>query len=165
MQRILGVRIVRWYSKFLYVVGALLVGHAVDALLDALHTPGLVSGLLNAAVTLASVILGARLFRGRDEPVEPPRAWWRMTARPRLSRVLGIIAAIDSASIVLISISAALGGERSVQLLDRLTYEEAAINAVLGAIIAFLYLNSAVRQGKLPVSAREPKLVRAAKPD
>lgn len=163
MQRILDVRIVRWYWKLLYVAGAWLVGYAVNALLDALHAPGLVSALVNACVTLASIILGARLFRGRGEPVDPPRAWWRMTARPLLSRVLGVTAAIVSASLVFLFISAALGVERSVRSLERLTLAEAAIGAVLGAVIAFLYLNSAIRQGKLPASDREPKLKRLAK--
>lgn len=162
MQRILGVRIVRWYWKLLYIVAAWLVGYAMDALLEALHAPGWVSALVSACLTLASIILGARLFRGRGEPVEPPRAWWRMTARPLLSRVLGITAAIVFASIVLVLISAALG-ERSVESLGRLTNAEVAVDAVLCAITAFLYLNSAMRQGKLPVSAREPKLKRAAK--
>jgi hypothetical protein len=89
-ESILDIRIVSWYFKLAYVVGASLVGFPVFALFNILRLP-LVGNLASTAVTLAGIVLGARVFRGRDEPVTPRRPWWQMTARPLLSRVLGII--------------------------------------------------------------------------
>jgi hypothetical protein len=86
----LDIRIVSWYFKLAYVVGVWLVGFPVFALFNILRLP-LVGNLASTAVTLAGIVLGARVFRGRDEPVTPRRPWWQMTARPLLSRVLGII--------------------------------------------------------------------------
>lgn len=41
--------------------------------------PAALYGSLTVAVL---VCIAARTFRGAGEPVTPPRAWWRMTARP-----------------------------------------------------------------------------------
>jgi hypothetical protein len=35
-------------------------------------------------------VVAVRSFRGAGEEIEPPRAWWRMTARPTAGFVLGI---------------------------------------------------------------------------
>ncbi|TFB88215.1 hypothetical protein E3O44_05950 [Cryobacterium algoricola] len=155
MQRIFDVRITKWYFKLLYVVGVWLV--PVQALLSAVNAPVLVGSLLNAAITFASVLVGARLFRGRGEPVAPRRPWWKMTARPLLSRVLGIIFVLAVASTLLLFITAALGADRSAKTLAGLTIPETIFDIVLEAALAFLYLNSAVRLARMPVRDREPK--------
>lgn len=155
MQRIFDVRITKWYFKLLYVVGVWLV--PVQALLSALNAPALVGSLLNAAITFASVLVGARVFRGRGEPVAPRRPWWKMTARPLLSRVLGIIFVLAVASTLLLFITAALGADRSAKALARITIPETVFDIVLEAVLAFLYLNSAVRLARMPVPDRETK--------
>jgi hypothetical protein len=157
MQRVLDIRITRWYFKLLYVVGAWLVGLPVQGLLAALNAPALVGSLLNTAITLASVIVGARVFRGRGEPVAPRRSWWRMTARPLLSRVLGTIFLLSLASMLLVVITANLGIDQSAKSLGRTTILDTTTSVVLSAVLAFLYLNSAVRLAKLPVPVRDPK--------
>ena len=91
MRRILDVRIVRWELKAAYVVAAYLVGFAIASLLRATELPDVVVGVVTSVVDLTAILLGARVFRGRGEAIEPPRRWWRMTARPTLSWVLGIL--------------------------------------------------------------------------
>jgi len=157
MQRVLNIRITRWYFKVLYVVGAWLVGFPAQSLLTALDAPALVGSLLITAITLASVIVGARLFRGRGEPVAPRRPWWKVTARPLLSRVLGLIFTLSLASTLLLVITATLGVAQSAQSLGRMTILDTTTSAVLSAALAFLYLNSAARLAKMPVPIREPK--------
>jgi len=157
MQRILDLRIVRWYFKLLYVLGAYVVPIPVIALLKALSVPALIVSLVSTALLLASILLGARIFLGRGEPVESPRLWWQMTARPLLSRMIAIIALLGVISFVALFAEAALGLARAVQSLQRSTVAEAVIDAILTAIVAFLYLNSAVRLTKVPAPAREPK--------
>ena len=91
MRRILDVRIVRWELKAAYVVAAYLLGFAIASLLRATELPDVVVGVVTSVVDLTAILLGARVFRGRGEAIEPPRRWWRMTARPTLSWVLGIL--------------------------------------------------------------------------
>jgi hypothetical protein len=91
MRRILDVRIVRWELKAAYVVAAYLLGFAIGSLLRAAELADVIVGLVAAAIDLTAILLGARVFRGRGEAIEPPRRWWRMTARPTLSWVLGIL--------------------------------------------------------------------------
>lgn len=71
------------------IVVAILV--AADALLtfvlDALH--GEAGSIVLSVLQLAGWYLASRVFRGRGEPIAPVRAWWRMTARPLLSGILG----------------------------------------------------------------------------
>ena len=157
MQRVLDIRITSWYFKLLYVVGAWLIGFLAPGLLTALNAPALVGSLLSTAITLGSVIGGARLFRGSGEPVAPRRSWWKMTARPLLSRVLGIIFVLFLASTLFLVVTATLGVDRSVQSLGRMTILDTTISVVLAAVLAFLYLNSAVRLAKMPAPVREPK--------
>lgn len=157
MQRVLDIRITRWYFKLLYVIGAWLVGFPAEGLLAAVNAPVQVESLLSAAITLASVLVGARLFRGRGEPVPPRRPWWKMTARPLLSRALGIIFVLFLASTLLFAITVALGVDESVAALGRTTILDMTISGVLAATLAFLYLNSAVRLAKMPAPVREPK--------
>jgi hypothetical protein len=156
MKRILDIRIVRWYFKLAYVVGLWLVGFPVSALFNVLRLP-LAGYLANTAVTLAGILLGARVFRGRDEPVTPRRPWWQMTARPLLSRVLGIIFLMTVISTLIVYVLAAQGDARALHSLRHSTIADDVINGLLLAAIAILYLNSAARLGKLPKRVREPK--------
>ena len=157
MQRVLDIRIIKWYFKLLYVVGAWVVGFPTQGLLTALNAPAQVGSILSTAITLTSVLVGARVFRGRGEPVAPRRPWLKMTARPLLSRVLGIIFVLFLASKLLLVNTATIGVDESVQSLGRMTILDTALGVVLSAVLAFLYLNSGVRLAKLPAPIREPK--------
>ena len=75
-------RITTAQAKVGYVVGATVVEVLLALLLFALGVPDVAVPFLAAVGLVAMVVVGVRVFRGDDEPVAPPRAWWRMTARP-----------------------------------------------------------------------------------
>lgn len=160
MQRVMSVRIVRWYLKLAYVAGVWLAGYPAFALFDALNAPQITGSVVNAVITLAGIILGARWFRGKGEPITPPRPWWKMTARRTLSRVVGVASILGSALTVLYLLGAALGVERWMQTLTAVALLEYVLTAVLYAIIATLYLNSAARLPKPAPRPRDLKLDR-----
>jgi hypothetical protein len=45
----------------------------------------------------AVLILGVRIFRGRNEAVDPPRPWWRMTGGSRSAIALGSLGVLNAA--------------------------------------------------------------------
>ena len=156
MRRILDVRIVRWELKAAYVVAAYLVGFAIASLLRAVELPDVVVGLVTAAVDLTAILLGARVFRGRGEAVEPPRRWWRMTARPTLSWVLGILfLALWIAGVLGVAFDTLGVGGAAPMAADDLALT--IVVMIEYGMIAALYLNSAVRLQRLGVPPREPK--------
>jgi hypothetical protein len=75
-------RITSVLAKLGYVVAASVIGFLLLLLLFAFRLPDAVEPLIAAIGFVLMVGIGVRVFRGEDEPVEPPRAWWRMTARP-----------------------------------------------------------------------------------
>lgn len=75
-------RITTAQGKVGFLVGAVVVEVLVMLLLLALGVPDGLAPLIGALWFLAVVVVGVRTFRGPGEPVEPPRAWWRMTAGP-----------------------------------------------------------------------------------
>lgn len=155
MRRFLSVRIRTWYLKLLFAVGVWISGFPVFALFDAVGAPSVASDIVNSVVTLFGIGLGARWFRGRDEPIEPPRPWWKMTARRPLSLTMGILAAVVAGSYVLTPVGAAIGNPTSIEQLERLGVFGIVHFAVFFAIIAFFYLNSAAR---LPKAPRPPRV-------
>ena len=154
MRRLLDLRIVRWELKTLYIVVAWIVGFVVAGLLRSLGSPTVVLESANALTTFVPFALAVRIFRGRDEPVEPPRAWWRMTAWPTLSRRLGILFAVLAACGVLGLVLAAAGVAAYQP-----TVEGGIATIVSGTVqvvvLAFLYLNSAIRMSRLGVAKPE----------
>jgi len=156
MRRLLDLRIVRWELKLAYVIGAYAISVAIYWSLRLIGLPYLVVALVGVGVDLAAILLGARVFRGRGEPVGPPRERWRMTARPRLSTVLGIVFVVSSAFMVLGLALAVLGV--SVEPSDAAeTIVGGAIGAVEYGLIGALYLRSAIRLRSLGVPPKEPK--------
>jgi hypothetical protein len=86
-------RITEVWQKLVYIVG----GYAVFVLffwalrtylLDAKSLP---YASIAFALNIAYTIVGVRVFRGYLEPVEPPRAWWRWTGRPKAGFWLGAL--------------------------------------------------------------------------
>lgn len=75
-------RITTAQAKVGYVVAAAVIGILLTLLLFAFGLPDAVVPLIAAIGFVLMVGIGVRVFRGDDEPVAPPRAWWRMTARP-----------------------------------------------------------------------------------
>lgn len=157
MRRILDLRIVRWELKLLYVAAAYGILYPIRALLFAAGVVPFLVSLVDAVVTIGLFLLGARVFRGAGEPVAPPRAWWRMTAWPVLSRNLGIIFAFGALSVIVYAVRLAQTDVAWYSLVDTI------ISIVPIAVIAFLYLNSAVRMKRLGISKPESFLPRGGR--
>ena len=149
MRRILDLRIVRWEFKLLFVAAAFGIGYPLRALLFAAGAPTFVASIVDALVTIGAFVLGARLFRGDGEKVAPPRPWWRMTAWPMLSRNLGILFAFMSVSFVLTAVRVVEAATPIYSIVD------SSIGALQFAVLAFLYLNSAVRLTRRGISKPE----------
>ncbi|NUT57362.1 MAG: hypothetical protein HOQ00_00740 [Agromyces sp.] len=156
MRRVLDLRIVRWELKLAYVVGALVVSFALSAVLRGVGLPALVVALVGVGVDLAAILLGARIFRGRGEPIGPPRERWRMTARPRLSTVLGIVFLVASIWLALGFVFEFLGVYGSVPM--QWNVIAAGVATIIEfAVIGALYLRSGARLRSLGVPPKEPK--------
>lgn len=156
MRRVLEVRITRWELKLAYVIGVIAVGWAFAALS---RVGGLPEPTLLLVVTLIDVVgllLGARVFRGRGEAIEPPRVWWRMTARPKLSRNLGVVFVVAAALTLAGMVFTLLGMSAHAS-----PPAETVATGILGVLeygaFAFLYLNSAARLTRLGVAAQSPR--------
>lgn len=142
-------RITKWQYKLVYVAAAFVIPFFVLGALGALGLSGGSLDVLNFATTLGTIFLGARVFRGANELVLPPRPWWQMTSRPKLSRRLGILFVALSALFVTYLIGLSLGGYPG-----RTRSAESIFSVISGvaqfAILAFFYLNSAVRLTRAP---------------
>ncbi|MBM7829818.1 hypothetical protein JOE59_000523 [Agromyces cerinus] len=152
MGRAPAFRIVRWELKVLYIVVAWIVAYAFTDLLRELGTPAVALEVVNTLVNLAAFAFAVRIFRGQGEPIDPPRAWWRMTAWPTLSRRLGILFVAFAVLMALSTVLSAFGvGELpaggSVGLGVGVTLQF--------ALVGFLYLNSAVRLARLGIAKPE----------
>jgi len=75
----------RW--KAVYIVG----GYIVTALSAGLLPLGGGAAIITLILDVAWIYGGTRIFRGAGELVQPPRPWWRMTARPRAGFALGAL--------------------------------------------------------------------------
>lgn len=157
MRRILDIRIIRWEFKALYIVGVILLGWVIAGLLRGVGLPEIGVLLITAVTDFGALLLGARIFRGRGEAVEAPRAWWRMTARPTLSRRLGILFVVlpllGAVSLVLeaTGVYAPLPARTGA---DVFAYSSGSVQS---GVVAYLYLNSAARLKRLGVPAKDPK--------
>jgi hypothetical protein len=158
MHRLLGIRIIRWELKLLYVVGAIGVGFVLAGLLRAWGMQETVALLTTSAFDVAALLLGARLFRGRGEATEPPRPWWRMTARPTLSRRLGILFVVLAVFGAVANVLTAVGVYAPA---PGVSLGEAVFRSIIGVLefttIAYLYLNSALRLKRMGVPSKTPK--------
>lgn len=133
------IRITRVRAKVVFVLTAVLAMVAVG-----IATNFLVGGGAGVIVTsflwIVVVTLGTRWFRGFDEAVEPPRAWWRMTAQPPAGYVLAVLFLLNA-------------GTQAYALLvnDLATLDAAGVLlptvTALGChgLIGLAYLNSSIR--------------------
>jgi hypothetical protein len=126
------VRIARTSGKVVYVLGGGFVAIALT-FAGAFLLPRLAEVVVGAAIEALFYLIAVRSFRGRNEPVHPPRAWWRMTALPRAGFVLGGLLALDTAFHVLAATSD----------------HSSALNTVLTVIVegglSVLYISSSIR--------------------
>ena len=140
-------RIWDWRLKLLYIVLAYGLGWAVSPLTQLIHDTGVLQGIVN----LAAILLGARIFRGSGEQIDAPRAWWRMTSRPTMSRRLGILATVFGALLVvdipLLYLARLVPRTHPVRPLTPWDGIGLGIAALQLAVIAYLYLRSARRLG------------------
>ena len=133
-------RIITWQYKLLYVVVALFAAVGVLSSVLLLKPDQIFQDVLTLGLGAFIFFWGVRTFRGPTEDYFAPRAWWRMTSRPTLSRWLGILSVIVGVLAVLALVGGLLG-------LTTLTDPFGQVLTVLAcAVLAYLYLTSARRQ-------------------
>ena len=72
------IRQTRWKAAYL------IAGYGVLLAFEWLvPLPYLAHYVIGSVLMALYIVVAVRTFRGSDEPVAPPRLWWRMTARPR----------------------------------------------------------------------------------
>lgn len=120
-------RVMNPWQKAGLLVGLLAVNAVVFRSLG-LVLPDWVVSIVTEPLWLVSLVSLARSFRGAGEAVQPPRAWWRLTARPPAGFVLGAMYALSV----------------SVFLLDDHTSMNW-VNAVEGPFLGLAFLNSSIR--------------------
>jgi hypothetical protein len=135
-------RISRWYWKLLYVIAACLLVYLIAAIPLGAVLPGILRSVLAAAL----VLFGARIFRGPGEEVAPARAPWRMTAGIPSGIVGGCACALVAVGSIAgyVGLTAMPASARNDVGLPILL-----INAVLAAVLAGLFINSAVQLRRL----------------
>ncbi|MEY9952153.1 hypothetical protein [Leifsonia sp. EB34] len=133
-------RVMNPWHKFGFIV-FLEVGWRLLTQLAQLAAPVTVVTVVSNVLWPIAIIALARSFRGEDEPVQPPRPWWRLTARPRVGWFIGGI-------YVLIELLAFFLPVRT----DR--YPETASSVVFGLFLAAAFLNSSIR---LTILRRRPQ--------
>ena len=145
-------RISAWYFKLLYIVVGYAAGLGVIHLFGLLHPWRPLSLWLSVCVDATLLWVGTRVFRGTNENYLAPRAWWRMTSKPTLSRRLGILwTVLASFSLLGTIVEPFLVAVRFDQELTL------GVVALEYAALAYLYLNSAVRQKRqLELQGVEP---------
>ena len=101
-------RIVRKRWKFVYIVGGYAALWGIARVTENLPVPIYVG--LDYILWFVYIMVAVRSFRGRDEPLEPPRPWWRMTARPAAGFNLGALFVLAAFLFALPQLTASFGG-------------------------------------------------------
>jgi len=136
----LRIRKTRW--KIGYVAFAAFVLVALSVWTRSYSLPDPMYSVVANLLTVLLYFGGVRSFRGAGEPLEPPRALWRMTSRPRAGFVIGSILILNSAYGVF---SAATQPEY-------FTFAYV-LGAAVEASLAFLYFRSSIRLRRVPPQA------------
>ncbi|MCS5731819.1 hypothetical protein N1031_18850 [Herbiconiux moechotypicola] len=137
-------RIVKTGWKLLYIVGAVVAIFLVNTLLRA--TPWVVAEVLGNAFFVLVFAVGTRSFRGRDEPLLPPRAWWRMTSRPTAGFVVASLFAVFTVTGVVFALTG-LSAAHPAQAVSGLLFD---------GLIATAYAHSSVRLLRHPPATQKP---------
>jgi hypothetical protein len=140
-------RIVRWELKVLYIVVAWIVGYALADLLRRLDTAEVGIGIVSLLFDLAAFAFAVRIFRGQGEPIDPPRAWWRMTGWRPLSRRLGILFGAATA-IALVCFVGEMTGAVEPTAIGAFSWLGLTLQY---GVLTVLYLNSAAHMTRLGI--------------
>jgi hypothetical protein len=108
------------------------VGLFCPGLFPALLFNFTVGAVIYVVLFLVWATLGTRCFRGDGEPVEPPRPWWKLTAKPTAGWILATLLFLQAVW-VLTSSLAGPGAAGSVLV------------AAVYFIVAALFVHSSVR--------------------
>ncbi|WP_440710858.1 hypothetical protein [Herbiconiux sp. YIM B11900] len=133
--------------KIVYIVVGWVVVTAVGWPIYGLGLPTPLLSVIASVLFLAYVLLGVRVFRGRDEPIVPARAWWRMTAKPTAGFVLGAYFALSLVYEVVLAIVDPAGRFPGRPDADVFTF---ILNLIGTAPLVYLYLNSSIRLVRSP---------------
>lgn len=131
-------RIVNPYGKFLYVLIGGIAVVLLNLLVAALVGP-VVGPVLYVVVLFGWILAGARVFRVPEEPIEPPRPWWKLTGRPTAGFVLAALFALQA---ITNQLTPVLGGRAGDGGGSTTT---ATVVTVACAIAAVAYLASSLR--------------------
>jgi len=127
----------RW--KVAYIILGVVTQVAIEIVIQPFRLPNLIYALVANLLSILLIFGGVRSFRGLGEPIEPPRAWWRMTSRPRAGYIVGSLFVLNSANGVLVATTG------PPELIFNV-----AINVMVDASLAFLYFRSSARLRKAP---------------
>lgn len=130
------IRKTRW--KLLYIVIGVVLA-VFNGLVLGPALPPLAYAVGANVLVLVLYLGGVRSFRGPGEPIKPPRAWWRMTSRPRAGFVVGSLFVLIFASDVFFAVSGS--GDFTFSY---------ALGAVVDGSLAFLFLRSSIQLRKFP---------------
>jgi hypothetical protein len=130
-------RILNPYGKFLYVLIGGIAVVLLNLLVAALVGP-VIGPVLYVVVLFGWILVGARIFRVPEEPIEPPRPWWRLTGRPTAGFVLAALFALQA---ITNQLPRTLGGRAA----DDGSTTTAAVVTVACATAALAYLASSLR--------------------
>ncbi|HEY5222852.1 MAG TPA: hypothetical protein VIJ18_07380 [Microbacteriaceae bacterium] len=133
----LRIRRTRW--KFAYVVLGIALLMVLNAYVFSRVLPSPVAAVASNVLVVALYFVGTRSFRGAGEPIEPPRAWWRMTSRPTAGFVIG--------SLLALSVISDIAGARSA--IPGYAFTNS-LDAVVDSILVVLYVHSSMRLVRSP---------------
>lgn len=135
-------RIVRTRFKVLYFVAFVAEGLLLRIEIPP-ATPQTLQAVFGNVIFIAFFFVAVRSFRGRREPVQPPRALWRMTGTVRSAIVLAVFLLLATAGSVV-----AVATPSHPLTLGYAIW--AVINILENLALAVLYVNSAVRLRRSP---------------
>jgi len=135
-------RIVRTRFKLLYFAAYVLWGVLLSVAIPP-STPEPVRATVGNLAFIAFVFVAVRSFRGADEPIQPPRAPWRMTGTVRSAVVLAVVFFFVTA----LGIVGSLTSRHAPTAVGAVS---AVVDDVENVVLAVLYINSAVRLHRSP---------------
>ena len=94
------VRIRSTWLKVAYVGAYILVSVTVGRALFVLDVPSIVVTLVGNGLLIGTILVGARIFRVREEDPIPPRPWWQLTGRPKAGFVIAGAVTISSPTVM-----------------------------------------------------------------
>jgi hypothetical protein len=136
--------------KIVYVVVALAITRGLAVAIGLMGIGQVIRQPVGHLLELSVILVGARIFRGPGEGWEP-RPWWRMTNKPTLSLVVGILFTVYALYCLYIFVSVATGFTTrpiSPGLTASLTTEYGQ-DAVLYGILGLVYGTSCVQLRRL----------------